>query len=104
MKQAIRLLLEHTHVSFVSFGTQAQVHELEFTKITKIYVFKGSKEVSKEHVLEQLGLNASGRRLTTGYLKGLPNGYTDTGYPKGLPYGHTSRSFDFLGVFSFGFA
>ncbi|KAK8548076.1 hypothetical protein V6N12_061001 [Hibiscus sabdariffa] len=79
MKQAIGLLPEHALVGFVSFGTQAQVHELGFTEMTKVYVFKGSKEVSKEHVLEQLGLSASGRRSTAGYPKGLPNGYTDTG-------------------------
>ncbi|KAL4272455.1 hypothetical protein GQ457_13G017240 [Hibiscus cannabinus] len=79
MKQAIDLLPEHALVGFVSFGTQAQIHELGFTEMTKVYVFRGSKEVSKEQVLEQLGLGAAGRRPTAGYPKGLPNGYTDMG-------------------------
>ncbi|KAK8572827.1 hypothetical protein V6N13_048393 [Hibiscus sabdariffa] len=79
MKQAIDLLPEHALVGFVSFGTQAQIHELGFTEMTKVYVFRGSKEVSKEQVLEQLGLGAAGRGSTAGYPKGLPNGYTDTG-------------------------
>ncbi|KAK8653713.1 hypothetical protein V6N13_127701 [Hibiscus sabdariffa] len=61
MKHVIELLSEHALVGFVSFGTQVQVHELRFTEMTKVYVFKRSKEVSKEHVLEQFGLNAFGR-------------------------------------------
>ncbi|GMI78693.1 hypothetical protein like AT1G05520 [Hibiscus trionum] len=79
MNQAIGLLPEHALVGFVSFGTQAQVHELGFTEMSKVYVFRGSKEVPKEQVLEQLGLGAAGRRPTAGYPKGLQNGYTDTG-------------------------
>ncbi|XP_039016454.1 protein transport protein SEC23-like isoform X1 [Hibiscus syriacus] len=79
MKQAIGLLPEHALVGFISFGTQAQVHELGFTEISKVFVYRGSKEVPKGQVLEQLGLGAAGRRPKSGYSKGLPNGYTDTG-------------------------
>ncbi|KAA3484072.1 protein transport protein SEC23-like [Gossypium australe] len=78
LKQAIGLLPEQALVGFVSFGTQAHVHELGFTEMSKVYVFKGSKEISKEQVLEQLGLRAAGRRPTAGYPKGLQNGYTNT--------------------------
>ncbi|PPS00711.1 hypothetical protein GOBAR_AA19953 [Gossypium barbadense] len=78
LKQAIGLLPEQALVGFVSFGTQAHVHELGFTEISKVYVFKGSKEISKEQVLEQLGLPAAGRRSTAGYPKGLQNGFTNT--------------------------
>ncbi|MBA0613159.1 hypothetical protein Godav_013655 [Gossypium davidsonii] len=78
LKQAIGLLPEQALVGFVSFGTQAHVHELGFTEMSKVYVFKGSKENSKEQVLEQLGLPAAGRRSTAGYPKGLQNGYTNT--------------------------
>ncbi|MBA0556139.1 hypothetical protein Golob_026266 [Gossypium lobatum] len=78
LKQAIGLLPEQALVGFVSFGTQAHVHELGFTEMSKVYVFKGSKEISKEQVLEQLGLPAAGRRSTAGYPKGLQNGYTNT--------------------------
>ena len=79
MKQAVGLLPEHALVGFVSFGTQAQVHELGFSDMSKVYVFRGSKEISKDQVLEQLGLGAAGRRPTAGYPKGLQNGYTNTG-------------------------
>ncbi|XP_052484214.1 uncharacterized protein LOC105794024 isoform X2 [Gossypium raimondii] len=78
LKQAIGLLPEQALVGFVSFGTQAHVHELGFTEMSKVYVFKGSKEISKEQVLEQLGLPAAGRRSTAGYPKGLQNGFTNT--------------------------
>ncbi|KAG8481212.1 hypothetical protein CXB51_025958 [Gossypium anomalum] len=79
MKQAIGLLPEHALVGFVSFGTQVQVHELGFSDMSKVYVFRGSKEISKEQVLEQLGLGSAGRRPTVGYPKVLQNGYTNTG-------------------------
>ncbi|GMI70475.1 hypothetical protein like AT1G05520 [Hibiscus trionum] len=79
MKQAIGLLPEHALVGFISFGTQVQVHELGFSELSKSYVFRGSKEISKEQVLEQLGLGAAGRRPTVGYPQGLQNGYINTG-------------------------
>ncbi|KAK8506274.1 hypothetical protein V6N13_100322 [Hibiscus sabdariffa] len=79
MKQAIGLLPEHALVGFISFGTQVQVHELGFSELSKVYVFRGSKEISKEQVLEQLGLGAAGRRPTVGYPQGLQNGYINTG-------------------------
>ncbi|GLU10226.1 hypothetical protein SLE2022_270460 [Rubroshorea leprosula] len=74
LKQAIGLLPEHALVGFVSFGTQTQVYELGFSDMSKVYVFRGSKEISKEQVLEQLGLGASGRRPAAGYPKHLQNG------------------------------
>ena len=37
-----------------------QVHELGFSEISKVYVFRGSKEISKDQVLEQLGLSGAG--------------------------------------------
>lgn len=50
-------------VGFLSFGTQVQVHELGFSDMSKVYVFRGSKEIPKDQILEQLGLAAgSGRR------------------------------------------
>lgn len=79
MKQAIGLLPEHALVGFVSFGTQVQVHELGFSDMAKVYVFRGSKEISKEQVLEQLGLGSSGRRPGAGYQKGMQNGFPNSG-------------------------
>ncbi|CAA7026521.1 unnamed protein product [Microthlaspi erraticum] len=76
LKQAIGLLPENALVGFVSFGTQAQVHELGFSDLTKVFVFRGDKEISKDQILEQLGLGASGRRTPAG---GFPMGRDNPG-------------------------
>lgn len=60
------LLPENALVGLVTFGTQAQLHELGFADLSKVYVFRGTKEISKEEILDQLGL--SGR----GFPKGAP--------------------------------
>ncbi|XP_042516474.1 protein transport protein SEC23-like [Macadamia integrifolia] len=70
LKQAIGLLPDNALVGFISFGTQVQVHELGFSDLTKVYVFRGSKEISKDQVLDQLGLSASMHRPAPGYPKG----------------------------------
>ncbi|GAV58984.1 Gelsolin domain-containing protein/zf-Sec23_Sec24 domain-containing protein/Sec23_trunk domain-containing protein/Sec23_helical domain-containing protein/Sec23_BS domain-containing protein [Cephalotus follicularis] len=72
LKQAIGLLPDNALVGFVSFGTQAQVHELGFSDMSKVYVFRGTKEISKEQVLEQLGLGGGGGRRNTGPGGGFP--------------------------------
>ncbi|GAB2267205.1 Protein transport protein S23 E [Dionaea muscipula] len=85
LKRAIGLLPENALVGFLSFGTQVHVHELGFSEMSKVYIFRGSKEVSKEQVLEQLGLSVAGRRVgpaAAGYQKGAmqnmyPNGGID---------------------------
>ncbi|GAB2227871.1 hypothetical protein Droror1_Dr00009699 [Drosera rotundifolia] len=69
LKRAIGLLGEDVRVGFVTFGTQVHVHELGFEGMSKVYVFRGEKEVSKEKVMEQLGLSG-GRRVGAGYPKG----------------------------------
>ncbi|XP_043812976.1 protein transport protein SEC23-like [Manihot esculenta] len=56
LKRAIGLLPDNVLVGFVSFGTQAQVHELGFSDMSKVYVFRGNKEISKDQIMEQLGL------------------------------------------------
>lgn len=76
LKQAIGLLPENSLVGFVSFGTQAHVHELGFSDLTKVFVFRGDKEISKDQILEQLGLGASGRRTPVG---GFPMGRDNPG-------------------------
>ena len=71
LRQAIGLLPDNALVGFVSFGTQVQVHELGFADMSKVYVFRGSKEISKDQILEQLGLGgAAARRPAGGYQKG----------------------------------
>ncbi|XP_026387748.1 protein transport protein SEC23-like [Papaver somniferum] len=62
LKRAIGLLPEHALVGFVSFGTQVQVHELGFADLSKVYVFRGTKEITKEQILDQLGLSLSAQR------------------------------------------
>ncbi|VAI05160.1 unnamed protein product [Triticum turgidum subsp. durum] len=61
MRKAVALLPEHALVGLVTFGTQVHLHELGFSELSKIYVFRGSKEISKEQILDQLGLSGGGR-------------------------------------------
>ncbi|OWM84240.1 hypothetical protein CDL15_Pgr011625 [Punica granatum] len=79
LKQAVGLLPENALVGFVSYGTQVQVHELGFSELSKVYVFRGSKEISKEQVMEQLGLAVSGRRAAG--APGLQKGAVQNGFP-----------------------
>ncbi|XP_010527425.1 PREDICTED: protein transport protein SEC23-like isoform X2 [Tarenaya hassleriana] len=80
LKQAIGLLPENALVGFVSFGTQAHVHELGFSEMSKVYVFRGNKEVTKDQILDQLGLGASSKRAhASGYPKGVQNGFQSGG-------------------------
>lgn len=72
VRRAVGLLPENALVGFVSFGTQARVHELGYSELTKVYVFRGDKEISRDQVLEQLGLGVSGRR--GGHAGGFPMG------------------------------
>ncbi|XP_072970140.1 protein transport protein SEC23 E-like [Typha angustifolia] len=60
MRRAIGLLPDHALVGLVTFGTQVHLHELGFSDLTKIYVFRGTKEISKDQILDQLGLSATG--------------------------------------------
>lgn len=66
LRRAIGLLPDNALVGFVSFGTQVQVHELGFSDMSKVYVFRGSKEIPAEQILDQLGLSAAGRRPQKG--------------------------------------
>jgi protein transport protein SEC23 len=86
LKQAMTLLPENALVGFVSFGTQVQVHELGFSDMSKVYVFRGSKELSKDQVLDQLGLGgSSGRRTGPGFPKAVqPGGYPGSGVTRFL--------------------
>ncbi|EOA29902.1 hypothetical protein CARUB_v10012995mg [Capsella rubella] len=86
LKQAIGLLPENALVGFVSFGTQAHAHELGFSEMSKVFVFKGDKEISKDQILDQLGLGASSRRggPISGYPKGAQNGVPSSGLDRFL--------------------
>ncbi|KAK7387601.1 hypothetical protein VNO78_28514 [Psophocarpus tetragonolobus] len=77
LRRAIGLLPDNALVGFVSFGTQVQVHELGFSDMSKVYVFRGSKEIPSEQVLDQLGLSASARRPH----KPAPSPIPSAGFP-----------------------
>ncbi|KAI3706252.1 hypothetical protein L6452_23866 [Arctium lappa] len=70
LQQALEFLPDNALVGFVSFGTQVQVHELGYSDMSKVYVFRGSKEMSKDQVLDQLGLGGGGRRVGGGGVPG----------------------------------
>ncbi|KAH9649515.1 protein transport protein SEC23 [Citrus sinensis] len=54
LKRAIGLLPDNAMVGLVTFGTQAHVHELGFSDMSKVYVFRGNKEISKDQLLDEL--------------------------------------------------
>ncbi|GJZ88890.1 transport protein Sec23-like protein [Tanacetum coccineum] len=72
LQQALEFLPENALVGFVSFGTQVQVYELGYGDMSKVYVFRGSKEMTKEQVLDQLGLSMV--RRVGGVGQGFQNG------------------------------
>lgn len=99
LKQAIGLLPENALVGFVSFGTQAHVHELGFSEMSKVFVFKGNKEVSKDQILDQLGLGTLSRRApTSGFPKGAQNGFQSSGVNRFLlPASDCEYTLDLVG-------
>lgn len=72
--QAIGLLPGNALVGLVTFGTLVQVHELGFGAMPKSYVFKGSKEVTKEQLLEQMSFFAKKPKPATGVIAGARDG------------------------------
>ncbi|XP_027334026.1 protein transport protein SEC23-like isoform X2 [Abrus precatorius] len=84
LRQAIGLLPDNALVGFVSYGTQVQVHELGFSDMSKVYVFRGSKEIPKDQVLDQLGLATSGRRPHKGAPGGVGGGFPYSGITRFL--------------------
>ncbi|KAL3348649.1 hypothetical protein AABB24_022023 [Solanum stoloniferum] len=72
--QVVGTLPENCLIGLITFGTYVHVHELGFGQIPKVYVFKGSKEVSKDQVLEQMGFFANKLKPTTGVIAGVRDG------------------------------
>lgn len=70
MRRAIGLLPENALVGLITFGTQVYLHELGFSDLSKLYVFRGTKDISKELILDQLGLSAAGKAPALGFPKG----------------------------------
>ncbi|KAM3257963.1 hypothetical protein ACQJBY_049967 [Aegilops geniculata] len=74
LAQATELLPDNSLIGFITFGTYVQVHELGFGLLPKSYVFKGTKEVSKEQILEQMCFFAGKQKPTTGVIAGTRDG------------------------------
>ncbi|PKA56113.1 Protein transport protein Sec24-like [Apostasia shenzhenica] len=72
--QAIELLPEKSLVGLITFGTYVQVHELGFGQIPKSYIFKGSKEMTKDQILEQMNFFAGKPRPAVGVVAGARDG------------------------------
>ncbi|XP_077234856.1 sec23/Sec24 protein transport family protein [Tasmannia lanceolata] len=74
LTQAIDLLPDNSLVGFITFGTYVQVHELGFGQIPKSYVFRGSKEISKDQILEQMCFFSKKPKPTVGVIAGARDG------------------------------
>ncbi|XVE90922.1 hypothetical protein DITRI_Ditri20bG0114800 [Diplodiscus trichospermus] len=74
LSQAIGLLPDNSLVGLITFGTLVHVHELGFSTIPKTYVFKGSKEVAKDQLLEQMGFFLSKPKPSAGVIAGARDG------------------------------
>ncbi|KAF2291658.1 hypothetical protein GH714_027935 [Hevea brasiliensis] len=74
LSQAIDLLPDNSLVGLITFGTLVHVHELGFGQIPKTYVFKGSKDVSKDQLLDQMGFFLKKPKPPTGVVAGARDG------------------------------
>ncbi|KAF3447595.1 hypothetical protein FNV43_RR12782 [Rhamnella rubrinervis] len=74
LSQALDLLPDHSLVGLITFGTFVQVHELGFGQIAKTYVFKGSKDVSKDQLLEHMNFFLKKPKPPTGVIAGARDG------------------------------
>ncbi|CAK9144836.1 unnamed protein product [Ilex paraguariensis] len=74
LMQTVGMVPENSLIGLITFGTYVHVHELGFGQIPKVYVFKGSKEVTKDLVLEQMGFFAKKPKPTAGVIAGVRDG------------------------------
>uniref|UniRef100_A0A7N0U5J0 Protein transport protein SEC23 n=1 Tax=Kalanchoe fedtschenkoi TaxID=63787 RepID=A0A7N0U5J0_KALFE len=70
----VDLLPDNSLVGLITFGTYVQVHELGFGQIPKSYVFRGSKDVTKDQLLEQMNLFSKKPKPPTGVIAGARDG------------------------------
>ncbi|CAI9103345.1 OLC1v1001808C1 [Oldenlandia corymbosa var. corymbosa] len=70
----VGMMPENCLIGLITFGTYVHVHEVGSGQIPKVYVFKGSKEVSKENVLESLGLLGGKPKPGSGVIAGPRDG------------------------------
>lgn len=74
LSQAVDLLPDNSLLGLVTFGTFVHVHELGFGQIPKVYVFKGSMDVSKDQLLERMSFFAKKPKPATGVIAGARDG------------------------------
>ncbi|EXB70669.1 Protein transport protein SEC23 [Morus notabilis] len=74
ISQAIDLLPDHSLVGLITFGTFVHVHELGFGQISKTYVFRGSKDVSKDQLLESMNFFLKKPKPSAGVIAGVRDG------------------------------
>ncbi|XP_068330564.1 protein transport protein SEC23 C-like [Pyrus communis] len=74
LSQALGLLPDHSLVGLITFGTFVHVHELGFPSVPKTYIFKGSKDVNKEQLLEQMSFFLKKPKPATGVIAGPRDG------------------------------
>ncbi|KAI4372647.1 hypothetical protein MLD38_010850 [Melastoma candidum] len=72
--QAVGSLPGNSLVGLVTFGTLTQVHELGFGHMPKSFVFRGSKEISREQLLEQMSFFVKRPKPATGVIAGVRDG------------------------------
>lgn len=72
--QVLGMVPENCMIGLITFGTYVHVHELGFGLIPKVHVFKGTKEVTKDQLLEQMGFFTKRPRPTTGVIAGVRDG------------------------------
>lgn len=74
LAQAFELLPEKSLVGLVTFGAYVQVHELGYGHVPKCYVFKGTKEVTKDQILEQMSFFTKSPKPPVGVIAGVRDG------------------------------
>uniref|UniRef100_A0A7N0UJL5 Protein transport protein SEC23 n=1 Tax=Kalanchoe fedtschenkoi TaxID=63787 RepID=A0A7N0UJL5_KALFE len=74
LSQALDLLPDNSLVGLITFGTYVHVHELGFGQIPKSYVFRGSKDVTKDQLLEQMNFFSKKPKPPTGVIAGARDG------------------------------
>ncbi|KAI3880150.1 hypothetical protein MKX03_008185 [Papaver bracteatum] len=62
LRREIALLPQHAVVGFISFGAQVKVHDLGSAHMPESHLFGGTKEISKEDIVVELGLSLSAQR------------------------------------------
>ncbi|KAM1048828.1 hypothetical protein ACFX2C_027996 [Malus domestica] len=76
LSQALGLLPDYSLVGLITFGTFVHVHELGFSGVPKTYIFKGSKDVNKEQLLEQISFFLKKPKPATGVIAWHRDGFS----------------------------